>query len=241
MPANSNTDDTFATYASDYLIALIGVVAAVAMATNTNASSIYKILSICFFAFTGLGYGIAAVLHQILHEDFQHSLPEHQIWWKLSYIGVLIGSAGLCVLGNHLLPCCEDPGRATILYVLDAIASLIHGAAIVQTMIDPQLLVTGALTAVVMLYLLVVWAVRAQWVKAVAMLFCVGGMIVQITLSSSCGDAAYESCFAECPLPAPYFNHNALFHVLYAIGLLIVGVAMCKDPDLLDGYAIAKD
>ena len=46
------------------------------------------------------------------------------------------------------------------------------------------------------------------------------GFIVQVTLESRCGDDGYEDCFVDCPLPAN-FNHNALFHVLVVVGMLI--------------------
>merc|ERR1712232_20823 len=60
--------------------------------------------------------------------------------------------------------------------------------------------------------------------------FQIAGFAVQIALSPTCGDAAYENCFRDCPLPAPYFNHNALFHVLYAVGMVPVAIGWNLNP-----------
>ena len=51
----------------------------------------------------------------------------------------------------------------------------------------------------------------------------IGGMAVQVALADVCGDPGYEDCWEDCPLPDPMeFNHNALFHALYAAGLLSI-------------------
>ena len=45
----------------------------------------------------------------------------------------------------------------------------------------------------------------------------IGGMLIQVALADVCGDPGYEDCWEDCPLPDPMeFNHNALFHALYA-------------------------
>ena len=46
------------------------------------------------------------------------------------------------------------------------------------------------------------------------------GIVVQVALASWCGEDAYQDCFVECPLPVN-FNHNALFHVLVVVGMLV--------------------
>ena len=57
-----------------------------------------------------------------------------------------------------------------------------------------------------------------------------GGMAVQVALADVCGDPGYEDCWEDCPLPDPMeFNHNALFHALYAAGLLALAVGVLCD------------
>ena len=58
----------------------------------------------------------------------------------------------------------------------------------------------------------------------------IGGMAVQVALADVCGDPGYEDCWEDCPLPDPMeFNHNALFHALYAAGLLALAVGVLCD------------
>ena len=49
-------------------------------------------------------------------------------------------------------------------------------------------------------------------------------------LADVCGDPGYEDCGEDCPLPDPMeFNHTALFHALYAAGLLALAVGVLCD------------
>ena len=58
----------------------------------------------------------------------------------------------------------------------------------------------------------------------------IGGMLIQVALADVCGDPGYEDCWEDCPLPDPMeFNHNALFHALYAAGLLALAVGVLCD------------
>ena len=66
-------------------------------------------------------------------------------------------------------------------------------------------------------------------VKVAAGVVMIGGMLIQVALADVCGDPGYEDCWEDCPLPAPEFNHNALFHFLYAVGLLALCVGVLCD------------
>lgn len=46
------------------------------------------------------------------------------------------------------------------------------------------------------------------------------GIIVQVLLAPICGTGGYEDCFESCPLPYQ-FNHNALYHIIAMIGIVI--------------------
>jgi len=72
------------------------------------------------------------------------------------------------------------------------------------------------ITAVSTVYLIL----YRDWGAGLGGLVYATGIVVQVALASRCGDDAYEDCFVECPLPVN-FNHNALFHVLVVVGMLI--------------------
>jgi len=50
------------------------------------------------------------------------------------------------------------------------------------------------------------------------------GAFVQVTLGNMCG----VPCPKDCPLPAPMFNHNALFHLVQAVGMGLSAKGMDK-------------
>ena len=56
------------------------------------------------------------------------------------------------------------------------------------------------------------------------------GYAVQVLLAPTCGTVGYKDCFEKCPLPAPYFNHNALFHVFYVFGVFVLGWSEIQHP-----------
>lgn len=62
--------------------------------------------------------------------------------------------------------------------------------------------------------------------KPLAGIIIITSLVLQISLKKKCGFEGYENCFKDCPLPnAGTFNHNALMHVLYLIGVLLLGWA----------------
>ena len=68
-------------------------------------------------------------------------------------------------------------------------------------------------------------------VKALGAATMIGGNLIQLILAPKCGDAAYEECFVDCPLPNPMvFNHNGLFHVVFLIGLMILAFGEISSP-----------
>ena len=72
--------------------------------------------------------------------------------------------------------------------------------------------------------------------KALAILCLPGSWVVQMVLAPVCGDDGYIDCFKDCPLPNPgTFNHNAIFHIVYAAWLVFLAWA----EDRSRGKAIA--
>lgn len=69
------------------------------------------------------------------------------------------------------------------------------------------------------------------WIKALAMAISTFAFIEQSILAKSCGDAAYENCFQDCPLPNPkVFNHNALQMLLFIIAFVLLALGEILVP-----------
>lgn len=63
---------------------------------------------------------------------------------------------------------------------------------------------------------------QRDWLASVGTGLIVLGGFIQFGFRGLCGDDAYLECFEKCPLPNPMtFNHNALFHVVYMVGLIV--------------------
>jgi len=58
----------------------------------------------------------------------------------------------------------------------------------------------------------------------IAILVIFAGAYVQVALGPACGN----TCPADCPLPAPHFDHNALFHLAQAVGMALLAYGMDK-------------
>ena len=59
-------------------------------------------------------------------------------------------------------------------------------------------------------------------IAAAGLVLTVLGAAIQFVLRGVCGSNAYEDCFENCPLPNPMkFNHNALFHLVYCLGVAV--------------------
>ena len=255
-PKNTTTDDTLGCYATNYLILVIGVLAACAFVRarerleRAGASGVERGLAAAyaaFFALTGLGYGAAGVLHH----KFALAAPGY---WAAAYVVVLLGNAGLCGVGA-LLTRGDAPSTKWKLGV--AATVLVNVAVILLVAATQNMLACGVFTAVTLLVMIGVWGKHAMRpcgcgeaagldlaracckgarvcvagaVKVAGGVVMIGGMAVQVALADVCGDPGYEDCWEDCPLPDPMeFNHNALFHALYAAGLLALAAGVLCD------------
>uniref|UniRef100_A0A6U8U2U2 Chitin synthase export chaperone n=1 Tax=Zooxanthella nutricula TaxID=1333877 RepID=A0A6U8U2U2_9DINO len=227
LPGTS-TDDTVGTYATDYAVAVVGFVTAAALLCNHSLPRSHKLCGASFFAWTAFGYGVAGALRQSLRED--ELSPTHRFAWTVSFVSTLIGIISFQLLANSVLvarfPSLARCGKyilvvSLVLFVIVIDYNIFAGA---------SFLVTGAYSLAVLLYASVVFGLASEFAKLSGCALMITGMVVQAALSSRCGDAAYRNCFTDCPLPAPQFNHNALFHTLLALGLVVLGVAMHASP-----------
>ena len=160
-PKNTTTDDTLGCYATNYLILVIGVLAACAFVRarerleRAGASGVERGLAAAyaaFFALTGLGYGAAGVLHH----RFALAPPG---WWAAAYVVVLLGNAGLCGVGA-LLTRGDAPSTKWKLGV--AATALVNVAVILLVAATQNMLACGVFTALTLLVMIGVWGKHAM-------------------------------------------------------------------------------
>merc|ERR1711862_866794 len=91
----------------------------------------------------------------------------------------------------------------------------------------------GKICFLVNFLLMAMWFIKRRFSYAFSMLLAVLGFVLQLKLAPLCGDASYAKpedettgCWRACPLPvvgyANPFNHNALYHTVYALSLAIL-------------------
>lgn len=237
---NFSVDDTFWTYVTNYIILGIGVAATGLLCCKQGLTSV---LAEIFFLFSGLGYGVAGVGHQITESSDQYST--FNVISAISYGLVLIGNAGLMRIGIAFFTTRVCIIMVWALFNLAAIvaAVLIGVVEPGRQAIEDAALLSGVILLVTGIAMICIYSYMARKLKAtkqgmivlvfkaLAMVLYCSGFVVQVVLSGSCGPAGYEECFEDCPLPdATNFNHNAIFHILVAAGLLMLGVLECISP-----------
>jgi hypothetical protein len=181
-----------------------------------------------FFLFTGFGYGVAGLMHQFFYED-------ESVIGRVSYSLVTLGTGALQALSTHLI--CQMCSAARD-HIVISVVLCIYGLVVIAVIITKSAVIVLATKILALIAALVVWSVRASkglqgfgWLKAGASALMLGSLAIQLGLRGVCGDGGYPDCFRSCPLPAPDFNHNALYHIVYASGLGLLGVAVMIRPD----------
>ena len=226
-------DDTVATYATNYAIGAIGVAFALLFLMAKKSAT-----WACYFFLTGVGYAIAGVGHQVANSDVDvNQLPVILILLVANH---LMLDRGLCSLTE------SRKARAALLVVDLAVVT----ANVAYNVILGGLLLLGIsllVSYVVMLaffvyHLIVGGSIGIAFGKAFAVVLLGGGLVIQVALAGVCGSDAYEVCFEDCPLPDPMnFNHNALFHTVFAVGLLLQGIVEFLQPTGLTTVRKAND
>lgn len=82
---------------------------------------------------------------------------------------------------------------------------------------------------------------RIYQYQALAAICYFGGFGFQLGWKGVCGSGGYKDCFAQCPLPAPTFNHNALFHIFAALSIYLYGKSKILQLELLSLPNLTKD
>jgi hypothetical protein len=230
LNVDNGVDSSIATFSTNYVIAVITLFFATIVllhALKNDKECTGKFMSL-YLASTGVAFGLGGIGHQFSEE--KEELLNRILLPIVSFFGN-VGTYSLLyvVLVSHL----KVEGILRAAWALMATALTVYGSAV--ALYDPN--PTGIPGFIVILSALVTQA-RQMWrfrKIAIALKLCgfvsmVIGGIVQLSLSSVCGFDGYPECFRRCPLPAPEFNHNALFHILAIVFYVLYGVGEWKLP-----------
>lgn len=241
-----NVDNTAATYLTNYAIGVIGVIAAGAILLQSSKHAfISGIPMALFFGITGLAYAIAGIAHQLTKQ--QGDLVGDEILPRIILALGVVSNSILIVIGVTLV-------TKNITWVIRIVWVIINLAVLLHSLITRSGVYVGVLGMITLSGMSVVYFILyirtrsddgqrfiVYITKSVSMVILLVSYIVQITLAGKCGrlgdSDSYENCFRDCPLPdASVFNHNALFHVIFGVGLGLFAVAQLLQPD--DGFEI---
>mmetsp|Transcript_25821 Transcript_25821/g.29751 ORF Transcript_25821/g.29751 Transcript_25821/m.29751 type:complete len:293 (-) Transcript_25821:86-964(-) len=234
-----SVDNTVATCLTSYAVGAIGFTAATAVSFQflKQHACISGLPMSLFFGITALAYTIAGIGHQITEQ--RDEVLGIEILNRLSYVLLIISNAILIATGITLV-------TTNITLIIKFLWIFVNLAVLVHSMVTKSLVSVGVLCMITYLSMSVVYIIFyirkrsdnggrciTYLTKAVSLLVMIAGMMVWVLLHEKCGSigTAYEICFQNCPLPAPDFNHNALFHVIYGVGLALFAVAQLQQPD----------
>lgn len=127
-------------------------------------------------------------------------------------------------------------GKAKGLYLGYTIfVSIIGIGTIVGLVFSRNLILAGAYLIVSYLWFLIYYGIQKDWANVLGSIINLVGFGVQQGLDSACGVKGYDVCWQDCPLRHPdVFNHNAIFHVLVFIGLIVQLFARFVPSQLLE-------
>jgi hypothetical protein len=219
-------DDTLGTYATNYVIGAVGWVFALLFLVARKPTT-----WACYFFCTGIGYLLAGVAHQ-WGENADESLKDIV---RFAFIPILLVANHL-MLDRGLCSLTESKRIKAILLGVDLAVLSLNIAHSVASESLTWLGISLLVSYVVMLALFLYHVVQGEdrciaATKALAVSILGGSLVLQVALSGACGKDAYKECFKDCPMPDPiHFNHNGLFHSVFAVGLFLQGMVEFRKP-----------
>ena len=219
-------DDTVGTYATNYVIGAVGWIFALLFLVARKPTT-----WACYFFCTGSGYFLAGVAHQ-WGENADESLRDIV---RFTFIPILLVANHL-MLDQGLCSHTESKMIRAILLVVDLAVLAVNIAHSVASESLTWLGISLLVSYVVMLALFLYHVVQGEdkcipATKALAVSILGGSLVLQVALSGACGKDGYVECFKDCPLPDPmHFNHNGLFHSVFAVGLILQGMVEFRKP-----------
>lgn len=211
-----------ATYATNYVIAMVALLYAFMLYPKQQDKEQVGKFVCLYLSSTGIAFGVAGVGHQITKEQ------EELLNQFLLPLTAFAGNVGtFCLFRILILYTKEWEGPVRVAWWVLAICVTVVGA--VMAVSSP--IITGMVGLISVVSALIVHTLQfikskksALLLKALAFVFLLIGGIFQMVLAPLCGYDAYPDCFPDCPLPAPDFNHNALFHVFAIICYVLYGL-----------------
>jgi len=226
---NSNIDDLKWTGITNFIIFGTTLLSSLLLWYKSDKKRADRYMPGIFFV-VSLSYGLVpGIIRQIFH-GVDYGIPG-SILIRLVLVLLEIAHAMLMFVGIRSLTsnlAARDAWLVLNLIVL--ILALLKVSAVV--------LLYGLVVVVFILGIYMYQAIKNDgrvWVKVLAVVVLLFGYVIQVVLAKTCGDAAYENCFRDCPLPNPsVFNHNALQLLIFAVGfgLLAVGEVLVPASSL---------
>lgn len=209
-------DDTVGTYATNYAILAIGLLGVFLFScVRDPLVSNYKRFAFLsgYFGCTGLGYGVAGVNHQI------RSVETDPKFYFVAYIFTVLGAISLQLqIGMNF----KVGGGTNPKYWCNLLCLIIGFAVLVVIAGWGMVILTGGYLSVSNLWFVVYYAMIKDWLASVGSVIIIAGFAVQFFLAPTCGDSGYDDCFRDCIMRDPMtFNHNALFHLLVILGMIL--------------------
>jgi hypothetical protein len=229
VPLNEDNgvDSSVATFATNYVLAAVTIFTAFVLSTKEDKERVG--LFVCIYLFsTGLAFGIAGVGHQLSEEK------EELLNRILIPLVAVFGNVGTYALLRVIIIFhTRFEGWIRVAWWIISPAMIVYASVVA---LDNQIPtgIPGVLTLLIALvvHVRLAWRKRESSVllKVFGFFTMIVGGGVQMSLASVCGFDGYPDCFRDCPLPAPEFNHNALFHVLALVYFLLFGLGEWMQP-----------
>ena len=213
----TRVDNTIGTWLTNYIILGVCLIGAFKF-FSCMMERIYKrwLWTSLYFLFTGLGYGLAGISHQI---QYYKTDPNFSV---AAYILTALGNMSVHYQISANLIESLSAEKLWIGYVYTVVSSLIGIAIIVLLAISGEMNYIGGYLGASALWFLLYFCLLKDRIAGVGFMLTLAGLAIQLGLAPTCGSAAYDSCFQDCFLPSPgTFNHNGLFHVMIILALIL--------------------
>ena len=246
---NYETDNTLWSWITNFMILGVCVLACLKLlcfpsssSTSSRQKPSTNKLILLFFLLTGIAFGFGGLNHSTIERNDD---PLKDVYERIT-LGVFGIATGCLLVSSFQMLSANRIG----LWLLTLISL---GITVYAVVVKDQTSI-GAFQMLVTLFASVVYTFqvgccgrrrcgndtanspRLFWInitKSIGVFLLLGGLVVQLLLAPTCGDAGYEQCFENCPLPNPtVFNQNALFHIIYLVGLVVLAIAEDQYPSI---------
>mmetsp|Transcript_16984 Transcript_16984/g.32235 ORF Transcript_16984/g.32235 Transcript_16984/m.32235 type:complete len:316 (-) Transcript_16984:29-976(-) len=238
----NGVDSSVATFSTNYIVSAIAIFFALHMRKtfyqsppqqqddhNDDKEHVEVAVSV-YFICTGLSFGIAGLGHQFSKE--QEEVLNQYLLRIVAFFGNVANFALLRVMILYRQPLSES-SKLLWTWRIVFVTALVWGTVVAVN--NVFFVAVPGLIAVLSGLVLHAWQWKRSRTLALGMKTCgfvcyLMGGVAQIILAPVCGYDAYPDCFVDCPLPAPNFNHNALFHVFAIFYFLLYGMGEWLQP-----------